>query len=409
MRNLYFFILFFISYFSFSQNFTDTKGELQISSSGSAIYTLPIATPPSIKNVAPIINLTYNSGVRGGIAGQGWSINSISTISRIATRRDIDGFVDGVDFDDNDKLALDGQRLLIKTGTYWASGSTYETEYKSNTRIELKIEGTTTYFIVTAPDGSRSWYGSKGAGSLQNSVSLNSWYIVHYEDVNANFIDYNYKTVTYAGINQLYMDNIIFSGNMTAGIAAQNKISFSYKNSKRIEKDYLKGVPVYATQILQDIKVYANNGIFRTYRLSHIEDKELGYERVEKITEINAQNEESNPVVFTYSPAKRDQERTEKTYTNNLAFDKTDIAGDFDGDGRLDFVAGSELFTNLFNGTKTDTPIKLPFTANKRQFFSATTLLNNKVNQFQSIVSVEKTVKLTTLFQHKVITAFGSN
>jgi len=135
----------------------------------------------------------------------------------------------------------------------------------------------------------------------------------------------------------------------------------------------------------------------------------LGYERVEKITEINAQNEESNPVVFTYSPAKRDQERTEKTYTNNLAFDKTDIAGDFDGDGRLDFVAGSELFTNLFNGTKTDTPIKLPFTANKRQFFSATTLLNNKVNQFQSIVSVEKTVKLTTLFQHKVITAFGSN
>lgn len=183
MKQFYFLISFFVTYISFSQNFTDTKGELQISASGTATYNLPIAIPPSIKNVAPTINLTYSSGVRGGIAGQGWSINSISAISRMATRRDIDGLVDGVDFDANDKLALDGQRLLLKTGTYWATGSTYETEYKSNTKIELKIEGTTTYFIVTAPDGSRSWYGSTGSGSLQNSVSVNSWYIVRYEDV----------------------------------------------------------------------------------------------------------------------------------------------------------------------------------------------------------------------------------
>jgi hypothetical protein len=77
---------------------------LQISASGSATYTVPVAIPPSIKNVAPVINLTYASGTKAGIAGQGWSINGISAISRIATRRDIDGYVDGVDFDNNDKL-----------------------------------------------------------------------------------------------------------------------------------------------------------------------------------------------------------------------------------------------------------------------------------------------------------------
>ena len=272
MRKFYIFILVIITHFSFSQNFTDTKGDLQISASGTAVYTLPIATPPSIKNTAPIINLVYSSGARGGIAGQGWSINSISAISRMATRRDIDGFVDGVDFDDNDKLALDGQRLLLKTGTYWANGSTYETEYKSNTRIELKIEGNVTYFIVTAPDGSRSWYGSKGSGSLQNSASINSWYIVRFEDVNTNFIDYNYKTISYNNSNQLYIDSIVFSGNTIAGIAAQNKISFLYTASKRIERDYIKGVPVYATQILEKIEVYASNSLFRTYKLSHLED-----------------------------------------------------------------------------------------------------------------------------------------
>jgi hypothetical protein len=144
----------------FSQSYHDTQGKLEISNSGQATYTLPIALPPSISSVGPTINLVYASGQNSGIAGQGWSINGISYISRMATRKDIDGFNDGVDFDDNDKLALDGQRLLIKTGTYWADSSTYETEVQSNTKIELKGTGSNIYFIVTSPDGSRSWYGN---------------------------------------------------------------------------------------------------------------------------------------------------------------------------------------------------------------------------------------------------------
>ncbi|QSB25550.1 RHS repeat-associated core domain-containing protein [Flavobacterium sp. CLA17] len=387
MKQFYLFILLLSASFVFSQNFTDTKGELQISASGTASYTLPIAIPPSIKGVAPIINLNYSSGVRGGIAGQGWSINSISAISRIATRRDIDGFVDGVDFDADDKLALDGQRLLLKTGTYWAPGSTYETEYKSNTKIELKVEGTTTYFIVTAPDGSRSWYGSKGSGSLQNSVSLNSWYIVHYEDPNGNFIDYNYKTITYNGSSQLYIDTITFSGNAAAGIAAQNKIAFFYKSARRIERDYLKGAAVYATELLQNIQVTANGTYFRTYTLSHTIDPDLGYERLTSIQEFNGANEPSNPVVFTYASSPNNQQRTEKTYTNTLSFDRTQLAGDFDGDGRLDFVANNQIFTNLFEGSTGNTPTEISSGSLQYRSFIAKTLTNNKINQFHSIIT----------------------
>ncbi|MEO7977987.1 RHS repeat-associated core domain-containing protein [Flavobacterium sp.] len=389
MKQFYSLIIVLFTSFSFSQNFTDTKGELQISASGTASYTLPIALPPSIKNVAPIINLTYSSGVRGGIAGQGWSINSISAINRIATRRDIDGFVDGVDFDDNDKLSLDGQRLLIKTGTYWANGSTYETEYKSNTRIELKIEGAVTYFIVTAPDGSRSWYGSKGNGSLQNSVSVNSWYIVRYEDTYGNFIDYNYQTVTYNSTNQLYIATIVFSGNSTAGIAAQDKIAFNYEDSKRIERDYMKGGAIYATKTLKSIEVSVNNSTFRIYKLEHSID-DSGYERVVNIREVNAQQEESNPVVFDYNTTPTATTRTVKEYTNNLNFSNANLAGDFDGDGQLDFVADNKVFTKLFQGNTGNAPIDLPIWI--RYKFAATTLTDNKLNQFQSIVYINGTL-----------------
>ncbi|WP_189328055.1 hypothetical protein [Flavobacterium sp. LM4] len=43
MKQFYFFIFILVTHFSFSQNFTDTKGELQIAASGTATYTLPIA------------------------------------------------------------------------------------------------------------------------------------------------------------------------------------------------------------------------------------------------------------------------------------------------------------------------------------------------------------------------------
>ncbi|WP_394759638.1 SpvB/TcaC N-terminal domain-containing protein, partial [Flavobacterium sp.] len=157
-------IMLFLANTLFSQNFHDTQGKLEISSAGQANYTLPIAMPASIKDVGPIINLVYASGQNGGIVGQGWNINSISNIARISTRQDIDGFRDGVDFDSDDKLSLDGQRLLLKSGTgaYWSDGSQYETEVQSNTKVELKGTGAAMYFIVTSPDGSRAWYGNYG-------------------------------------------------------------------------------------------------------------------------------------------------------------------------------------------------------------------------------------------------------
>jgi RHS repeat-associated protein len=385
MKQFYFFIFILLAQFSFSQNFTDTKGELQISGSGTAVYNLPIATPPSIQNVAPVINLTYSSGVRGGIAGQGWSINSISAISRIATRKDIDGFIDGVDFDSNDKLALDGQRLLLKTGVYWANGSTYETEFKSNSRIELKIENGFLYFIVTAPDGSRTWYASKGTGSYQNAISVNAWYIVHFEDANGNEINYNYSNVTYNSTNQLYIKTINFSGNSSTGIAFQNQIEFNYKGSSRIERDFINGAPFYATQILDNIMVRTNGDLFRKYQLQHQTDLSSGYQRVSSIQESNGSGELSNPVTFTYNNTTDSVTRTVKEYSNTLAFDKANIAGDFDGDGRLDFVADKKIFTNLFNGNTGNTPINFP-TFRPALIFPATIMSNYKINQFQSII-----------------------
>ena len=95
MKKIILLVVLFVFDFAIAQNaFQDTQGKLEISNSGSAVYTLPIAMPPSIQDVGPVINLIYGSGQMGGIAGQGWNINSIYNISRIATSKDIDGYID---------------------------------------------------------------------------------------------------------------------------------------------------------------------------------------------------------------------------------------------------------------------------------------------------------------------------
>lgn len=141
----------------------------------------------------------------------------------------------------------------------------------------------------------------------------------------------------------------------------------------------------------------AGNTLFRKYRMVQNTDTNSGYERLYFVEEINGKGENSNPVIFEYYTTPETTTRIEKSYTNTLNFSDSELAGDFDGDGRLDFVADNKLFTNLFNGNTGNNPINLPFTSSKRQKIAATSLQNNKLNQFQSIVFANETPTATEL------------
>ena len=110
-------------------------GQLSVSLSGGANYTIPIAVPPGINGVAPQISLGYSSQGGVGMAGYGWNVSGLSSISRIPATKFHDGVIDGVDQNSLDRFALDGQRLILKTGTYGYYQATYETENFSNLKI----------------------------------------------------------------------------------------------------------------------------------------------------------------------------------------------------------------------------------------------------------------------------------
>lgn len=385
-------ITFFVTIL-FGQNYHDTQGNFDVSSGGQSVVTIPIVNAPSINNVGPVLNLSYSSGSQGGIAGQGWNINSISSISRISTRLDIEGYRDGVDFDTDDKLALDGQRLLLKSGVYWGDGSVYETEIQSNTKVELKGSGLNMYFIVTQPDGSRSWYGNF---NNINALDLTAWYITRFEDSNGNFILYNYFTDN----NAIYISDIKYSANVNSNTTPLNKIIFTYKNIARRETSYIRGVEIIKTKILDKIEVFTNELLFRKYQISHNQTPRSSdyYQRVTQVQEFNGAGEPSNPIIFTYNDTSSfSVQENVKLYTDNYNLTKQPkLTGDFDGDGKLDFVSEDQIFTKLFG--QNNNVYNLPFTINDEKYFKIiNTLYNNKLKQSQSILKIEENDNAITL------------
>ena len=332
--------------------FHDTQGNIDVNGGGQLQFTLPIALPPGVKSVAPQINLVYTSGGGNGIAGYGWNISGITSISRMGKNIEKDGEVKGIQLDYSDYYSFNGQRLILKhdsPAAYGQNGAKYVTEKFSN--IKIKSLGTIAgqiwqgpeYWEVTFEDGSQAWYGAitTGASTARTPVEYN---IVKWKDAQTNYISYNYTQDT--GTNVAQIANITWGGNETVGVAHFNKIDFIYYNDRGLKEfSYIKGIEFIQNKLLKDIIVKTNIDVseeqFKKYNIGYEEStiidnnqtKTIGYKFVNKITEFNSDNSLANPITFATKPL--------TTSTSDKAFgDFNDVitSGDYNGDGSVDFL-----------------------------------------------------------------------
>ena len=106
-------------------------GRFRVDSNGAANYTISIKAPPGTAGMEPKLSLVYESQGKNGIVGMGWNLSGLSMIERCPATMAIDGFVGGVNYDNNDRFCLDGERLInINDGAYYTPGTeaVYHTE-----------------------------------------------------------------------------------------------------------------------------------------------------------------------------------------------------------------------------------------------------------------------------------------
>ena len=320
-----------------NSNFHDTVGEIEVNGGGQLQFTFPIALPPGIKSVAPQVNLMYTSGSGNGIAGYGWNMSGITTISRIGKNIEKDGEIKGVQLDYSDFYSFNGQRLILKSGEYGKNGAEYVTEKFSN--IKIKSFGANQflqgpeYWEITFEDGSQAWYGATASGN-SNARTPVEYNIVKWKDTKGNYITYNYLLAN----NVAAISSVQWGGNEDLGKSHFNEIVYNYSSRKFKEISYLQGLKFVQSLILNKITVKSNHKIFKEYLIDYtVVDNAATYEAPLSITEKNAIGEEANPVSFTNTAAHYNivEQSINNINTPNPLF------GDFNGDGHLDNLSYS--------------------------------------------------------------------
>ncbi len=310
-----------------------TAGGLDVSPTGAATYMVPISVPPGINGVVPQIALSYNSQGGNGLAGYGWNVSGISSITRIAATMFHDGRVGSVNIDANDRYALDGQRLILKNGTYGADGAEYQTENYTNLKIisHGNSGSGSNYFEVDYPDGSIANYGYS-----TDSKTSTDWALSYTDNPLGIRTSYTYLQDN----NTIAISQISYGAIGTA--TALNQINFVYQNRQRNEQTYIGGVCFFRTKILSEINVVANGAAYRNYVLAYDQVSSLFYERLVSITEKSGDKTKSfEPVNFSYANT-----ASNAVYSgiSNLSVggisqsNASVITSDFTGDGTMDFI-----------------------------------------------------------------------
>jgi RHS repeat-associated protein len=409
-------VLSFISVFCFSQTpapkFHDTKGNIDVTGAGQLQYTLPIDLPPGVKNMSPGISLVYVSGGGNGLAGYGWNITGLSSISRVGKNLEKDGITKGVQLDYSDYYSFNGQRLILKSGEYGKDGAEYVTEKYSN--IKIKSVGTITgqswhgpeYWEVTSPDGSMSWYGATAPGNSQGRTPID-YHIVKAKDTDGNYINYSYTLAD----NVSVITKISWGGNEAQGTQGVNAIDFNFMVRPRSETAYIRGVEYKQTKLLESVIVSTGGQQYKKYAISYKKDVQgTSYRYVDKITISNGQNEEANPVIFTYEKSGEPDSIPSSISTALKPKKDYDVVGDFDGDGNLDLLRyhsqgspripqpGIYLYKNFYSVTyTTESPIFINSTLQGlKDFIAFNSKSANLIHNKQGIVGFKTITNTAT-------------
>ncbi|MGI9650399.1 RHS repeat-associated core domain-containing protein [Chryseobacterium sp. RLHN22] len=330
---------------SYIANFHDTKGNIEVNQGGQLQFTLHIDLPKGLKEVSPNISLVYQSNSGNGLAGYNWNISGVTSILRTGKTIEKDGELKAIQLDDSDYYSFNGQRLILKSGTYGGDGAEYVTEQYSNIKIKslgsfnpiyVQMKGPVA-FEVTFEDGSTASYGSyqyTGSQSLYNATTPSEYNITRWRDAQGNTIYYKYIQ----NGNVAVLSSIQWGGNDVINKPNLNEIIFDYVDRNLNEQSHVGGISFSQTKILKDITVKSNNLQYKKYVITH-SNNPSGYQLISSITEYNSSNEPANPVSFTYTTPSSAQIDYYGVLSNNPdSFDDIKFSGDFNGDSYVDFL-----------------------------------------------------------------------
>lgn len=336
-----------------------SPGQVSISPSGAANYRIPIQVPPGIAGMEPKLELVYDSQGGNSLLGMGWSLSGLSTITRCPRTLATDGVRGSVSLDNNDRYCMDGQRLVLVSGTEGAAGAEYRTERDSFSKILAygNAGNGPAYFIAKTKTGLTIEYGNtsdsrveavKAAGATASWPvgTVRLWAQNRVLDTSGNYLTTSYTKDSING--DAYPQRVDYTGNATTGQQPYQSVQFIYEARQDISPQYQAGAMVKSVVRLKTVQTYIGSLLSREYRNFYQTITASSRTRLASVQECAMPSDQCRPAtVFGWVPPPD----ATLQYTQNPSITSTYFAhsnhtygsfeGDFNGDGKSDLFRWS--------------------------------------------------------------------
>ncbi|TCI04835.1 hypothetical protein EZV61_02355 [Corallincola luteus] len=317
-------------------------------SGGAATYQVPISLPPGRHGMQPKLALNYSSRAGNGILGVGWSISGTSQIQRCDQTIAHEGRARPFDFSADDKLCLDGMRLVLESGNYGSSGATYRPELAPDTLVEQlggSIDSNYANFIVTKRNGHQLFYGenSNGRIKVEGQTPALSWVLQRELDTYQNNIIYQYDTGDYG---QALLTHAYYTGQGTN--QGSREVHFIYQPRPDWASGYRQGGYSVLKKRLEAIETYTPDGKAFSYQLNYGETNDTSQATgrsllrgIKMCGHLNGEDICLPETTFEWQEAAPEFETCDIAIPSNT-FHDAEVAprtrGDFNGDGVKDLL-----------------------------------------------------------------------
>lgn len=359
----------------------EVSGELTVSPSGMAGYTIPLELPPGVAGLAPSLSVSYDSSAGDGPLGPQWTLNGFSQIYRCPKTLATDGKPEPIRFQDDPEtgVCMDGERLIF----VGHDGPRYRwrTEKESFRDIISEpaddVSGSLGKFTVRTKNGIIYRYGSTVWSSIygpdRSEVDGDAppgnlkrvWALDRVEDLNGNWIDYSY--VLHASIDDPDLPRVSMVPATIAYSPGDRRVEFKYEERNDSEPNtlplitrYVAGMWTRSYSRLRSIDILVQETTRRRYRLDYgeVDNPYQGdvrpWSKLESFSECALQGGEErckSPTKFEYAHTSYSSVSLGEEF-NSAGSDRANlwVVLDANGDGADDLLGSEGLYLSVIDG-----------------------------------------------------------
>lgn len=267
-------------------------GETGVTNGGEARWNTDLVLPAGIGGFAPNVSISYGSQRGNDIMGVGWSLGAFESISRCRRFFEEDGEFRPVEFTDDDRLCLNGERLKLVSGENLKDGAEYRLSMDATVKVTYSKSMTDHYFTLYLPNGESKRFGNTvDSVSAKDSV-VYTWRLSERSDSFNNTI--NYK----------YFSDSGYQPRLTEISYSDNRVVFHYKDRSDTVKHFYRGESVIKDQLLDWIEIINHQGVaINSYHLEYEASRMSGRMLVTSVTRCDgfATGVCLSPTEFEYS------------------------------------------------------------------------------------------------------------